>query len=176
MRPAFTIGAKPPDKEGRFCRPIQRRPDRWSSEDKFRTVLETMSMSQADFSAYCRKHGLYPEQVQRWKAAWAAGNDRAEAQARHRDTASRQARQRIKKLESELRRKDKALAETAALLALSKRPRRSGAATTRPTEQPPGSPAHRCPGREGQRDGARLAKACAVVVDFELDGLRHARL
>lgn len=96
-------------------------PDRWSSEDKFRTVLETISMSQAEFGAYCRKHGLYPEQVQRWKAACAAGNDRAEAQARYRDKNSRQARQRIKKLESELRRKDKALAETAALLTLSKK-------------------------------------------------------
>lgn len=91
-------------------------PDRWRSEDKFRAVLETAPMSEAEFSAYCRQHGLFPEQVQQWKAACAAGNDQAEAQARHRHKASRQAKQRIKKLESELRRKDKALAETVAFL------------------------------------------------------------
>lgn len=96
-------------------------PDRWSSEDKFRAVLETAPMSEAEFSEYCRRHGLYPEQVQRWKAACAAGNDRAEAQARQTHKTSRHAKQRIKKLESELRRKDKALAETAALLTLSKK-------------------------------------------------------
>ncbi len=96
-------------------------PEQWSSEDKFRAVLETVSMNEAEFSEYCRKHGLYPEQVEQWKAACAAGNDRADAQARHRDKTSRQAKQRIKKLESELRRKDKALSETAALLTLSKK-------------------------------------------------------
>lgn len=96
-------------------------PEQWRSEDKFRVVLETISMTQAELGEYCRQHGLYPEQIQQWKAACAAGNDRADEQARHNDKTSRQAKQRIRKLESELRRKDKALAETATLLTLSKK-------------------------------------------------------
>jgi len=96
-------------------------PEGWSSEDKFRAVLDTAAMSQAEFSEYCRKHGLYPEQVERWKAACAAGNDRADEQTRRARQAGRADKKRIKKLESELRRKDKALAETAALLTLSKK-------------------------------------------------------
>jgi len=96
-------------------------PEGWSSEDKFRAVLETATLSQAEFSEYCRKHGLYPEQVERWKAACAAGNDLIDKQVRRSQQASRADKKRIKKLESELRRKDKALAETAALLTLSKK-------------------------------------------------------
>lgn len=33
-------------------------PEKWSSEEKFRIVLETAPMTEADLSKYCRKHGL----------------------------------------------------------------------------------------------------------------------
>src|SRR5690625_7073915 len=36
-------------------------PGQWSSEDKFRVVLETASLSEAEFSEYCRSNGLLPE-------------------------------------------------------------------------------------------------------------------
>ena len=38
-------------------------PEDWSSEDKFKVVLETASLNEAELSEYCRKKGLYPEQV-----------------------------------------------------------------------------------------------------------------
>lgn len=44
-------------------------PNKWSSEEKFRIVLETAPMTEAELSEYCRKHGLYPEQIEAWKAA-----------------------------------------------------------------------------------------------------------
>jgi transposase-like protein len=34
--------------------------DRWSTEDKFLIVAETLTMSEAELSEYCRKKGLYP--------------------------------------------------------------------------------------------------------------------
>ena len=44
--------------------------DKWTSEDKFRMVLETASMTETELSAYCRKHGIYPEQMKpgSWRA------------------------------------------------------------------------------------------------------------
>ncbi len=78
-------------------------------------------MTEAEFSAYCRQKGLYPEQVEGWRQACMDAN----AQAAEQDKRSRQERKaehkRMKKLERELQRKDKALAETAALLTLSKK-------------------------------------------------------
>lgn len=44
-------------------------PDKWSSGDKFRTVLQTAAMTQAELSEYCRKYGLYPEQM-RYSQVW----------------------------------------------------------------------------------------------------------
>jgi transposase-like protein len=93
-------------------------PDQWTSQEKFQIVLETAPMNEAEVSAYCRERGLYPEQVEAWRDACMNANDDAAAQAKQ----LRQARKaELRQLERELRRKDKALAETAALLALSKK-------------------------------------------------------
>lgn len=93
----------------------------FSSEEIYAIVVETASMNENELSAYCRRKGLYCEQIDVWRKhcqqANAAQNTRAD-----RGLIGKQA-QRIKSLESELRRKDKALAETAALLVLKKKVR-----------------------------------------------------
>ena len=77
-------------------------------------------MSQADKSAWCREHGLYPGELEKWlSSATASLADPEEARAS--PQATRKDRKRIKELERELHRKDRALAETAALLVLSKK-------------------------------------------------------
>lgn len=96
-------------------------PDKWSSEDKFRTVLETAPLNATELSAYCRKHGLYPEQVEAWREACLSANARSEEQQKQSREAQKEDRKKIGQLEKELSRKDKALAETAALLVLSKK-------------------------------------------------------
>lgn len=96
-------------------------PDKWSSEEKFRTVLETAPMTQAELSEYCRKRGLYSEQIEAWKVACLGANAESDEQAKQHRKAAAAERKRIKKLEYELRRKEKALAEMAALLTLSKK-------------------------------------------------------
>jgi len=90
-----------------------------SSEEKFAVVLESAALNEIELSEYCRGKGLYPEQIQAWRAACLQANavvtpkvDQAQIRA--------QAKQ-LKALEAELRRKDKALAETAALLVLQKK-------------------------------------------------------
>ena len=78
-------------------------------------------MTVAELSEYCRKHALYPEQIEAWKAAFMSANALSDEQSKRNQKASKAEKKRIKKLEAELRRKEKALAETAALLTLSKK-------------------------------------------------------
>jgi len=80
-------------------------------------VIATASMDEATRSPWCREQDLYPAELDAWKqdAIAGLGEPRAVSAAE-----ARQDRRRVKELERELHRKDKALAETAALLALSK--------------------------------------------------------
>ena len=95
--------------------------EEWSAEAKFAVVVETASLSESALSEYCRSKGLYPEQVKAWRQACVEGNAQAADRRDQERTESRQTKKRIKELERELRRKDKALAETTALLVLQKK-------------------------------------------------------
>lgn len=96
-------------------------PEQWSSQDKFAAVLETASLNENELGEYCRKRGLYPEQLQAWRRACEQANDWDREQVRVNQQTSKAERQRMKALERELARKEKALAETAALLVLRKK-------------------------------------------------------
>ena len=96
-------------------------PQGWVSVDKFAAVLETASLNESKLSAYCRKRGLYPSQVKVWRAACEQANDWDRAQNKRLHDNTKNADKRIKALEKELNRKEKALAETAALLVLRKK-------------------------------------------------------
>jgi len=94
---------------------------RWSSEEKFAMVIETAALNEVQVGEYCRKRGLYPEQLRDWRRLCEQANA-ARGSAPKRASAEAQADQRrIRELEQELNRKDKALAETAALLVLRKK-------------------------------------------------------
>lgn len=91
------------------------------SEEKFAVVLETSILWAVELSEYCRAKGLYPEQIKAWKQACITGNT-TKPNKRAKQTLEQKAdKKRIKELERELRRKEKALAETAALLVLRKK-------------------------------------------------------
>jgi transposase-like protein len=107
--------------EGQVVPGDGKNPEKWSSEDKFAVVTETLAMNTAELSEYCRKKGLYPEQIADWKASCMQANATAQEIAKANREQSKQDKKKIKKLESELRRKEKALAETAALLVLQKK-------------------------------------------------------
>jgi transposase-like protein len=95
--------------------------DKWSAEAKLAVVIETATMSESDLSEYCRSKGLYPEQVKDWKQSFLRGPmSEAEVRKAVREE-SKQDKKKIKALERELKRKDKALAETTALLVLRKK-------------------------------------------------------
>ena len=95
--------------------------DNWSADAKLAVVIETASMSETELNAYCREKGLYPEQIQSWKEACLQGAGQQQSQQKEAQRQHKQSKKTIRKLESELQRKDKALAETTSLLVLSKK-------------------------------------------------------
>ncbi|MCG2606691.1 MAG: IS3 family transposase [Achromobacter sp.] len=96
-------------------------PEGWSSRDKFAAVLETAALNEVDLAGYCRERGLYPAQIAAWRAACEQANDWDRASAARLGQATKEDRKRVRKLEQDLARKEKALAETAALLVLRKK-------------------------------------------------------
>jgi len=89
-----------------------------SAEEKMFILFETMALNEVERGEYCRRKGLYPEQIEAWKKAILEGLSSPSERA-SRGTVSQQAKT-IRHLESELRRKEKALAEAATLLMLKK--------------------------------------------------------
>jgi len=96
-------------------------PEGWTSRDKFAAVLETAALNEADLGAYCRKRGLFAAQIQGWRAACEQANDWDRSSTARLSQATKDDKRQIKELERELSRKEKALAETAALLVLRKK-------------------------------------------------------
>jgi transposase len=98
-------------------------PERWSTQDKFSIVVETAAMSEIELAEYGRKKGLFIEQIQAWRDACMQANGGLAQQASQLQKDMRQKDRDIKQLGQELRRKEAALAETAALLVLRKKAR-----------------------------------------------------
>ena len=95
--------------------------EQWSSETKLAVVIETAALTEFELSEYCREKGLYPEQVKAWKQDCLAGVTSAPAKKKEEAKQAKKDKKRVKQLEKELKRKDKALAEAAALLVLRKK-------------------------------------------------------
>ena len=93
----------------------------WSAAARFDAVLSTATLDARSKSAWCREHGLYPAQLEQWQASAVAALADQALTASSDKVAARQDKLRIKQLERDLLRKDRALAETAALLVLSKK-------------------------------------------------------
>jgi transposase-like protein len=91
----------------------------FSNEDKLAIIVETAPLSEVALGEYCRRKGLYPEQIAGWEKAFIQSESTATSKADH-EQLRRQSKT-IKALQSELSRKEKALAEAAALLVLEKK-------------------------------------------------------
>jgi transposase-like protein len=93
--------------------------EEWTSEDKFAVVLETAALNATELSEYCRRKGLFPEQIATWRAACMSANASTAQQTKGQQAQSKEDKKRIRQLEKDLQRK--ALAEAAALLILRKK-------------------------------------------------------
>ena len=91
-----------------------KRTQQWGPEEKLRAVLEYEKLDEEVRGKYLREKGLYSVDVERWRSEMLAAVGK---RPKNRDAQG----QRIRELETELRRKEQALAETAALLVLKKK-------------------------------------------------------
>lgn len=96
-------------------------PENWSGKNKLAVVIETAALNEEELSTYCRERGLYVEQVQRWREAAESGADVHRPLTAEERRELQSERKKSRRLEKELRRKEKALAEAAALLVLQKK-------------------------------------------------------
>jgi transposase-like protein len=99
-------------------RPIRmKRPQDWNAKEKLAAVMEAASLSEEELGAFLRSKGLHEAQLQQWREQMLVGLEPQTVQRVKKASETK----RVKALEKELRRKDKALAETAALLVLKKK-------------------------------------------------------
>lgn len=92
-------------------------PRQWTAEEKLQVVVEAASVSDEELGAFLRERGIHEAQLDEWRRAVFGVLNSGTPKKSKRSLESRQ----IKDLQKELRRKDKALAEVTALLALQKK-------------------------------------------------------
>jgi transposase-like protein len=98
---------------------LPRRPNDWSAEEKLKVVMEATGLDDQQLGEFLRKKGLHQTHLEQWRLQMLDGLQNGFPQKKTRkDKADAK---RIRSLEKELKRKDKALAETAALLVLKKK-------------------------------------------------------
>lgn len=98
----------------------KRRPRDWSAEEKLQALNDTAKMNEEELGAYLRREGMHSVQLGQWtKEFLDAQKAMMKGPGKRRDLSGD--KKKIKELERELRRKDKALAEASALLILKKK-------------------------------------------------------
>lgn len=95
----------------------EKRPQDWTAAEQLVALHETHALSGEALQAWCREHGIFAHHLASWRAAFCAGG---------KDIASgprevRTLKDEIVKLKRDGIRKDRALAEAAALLILQKK-------------------------------------------------------
>ncbi len=90
-----------------------------SAEEKMRLVMTATGLPPEELGAFLRREGVHEAEVEQWRTAILEVLESGVAKGSGRSVDGK----RVKELERELRRKDKALAETAALLVLQKKVR-----------------------------------------------------
>jgi transposase-like protein len=95
--------------------------EQWSAQTKLAVVAETFSMTENELSQYSREKGLYSEQIHQWRNECMQGFKSTKENEVETKKQAKADKVEIKQLKKELRYKEKALAETAALLVLRKK-------------------------------------------------------
>ena len=97
----------------------EKRPQDWTADERINALMETGAMAEEERIAWCRKRGVFTHHLEQWK------KDAVTSLSLKRDHGKPKGFMRLQKenvaLKKELNRKDKALAETAALLVLKKK-------------------------------------------------------
>ena len=90
----------------------------WSPAQRLQALLESHALSGVELNAWCRERGLFEHQLKRWREAFCSTSEPDPHQSR---AELRALKVKNEQLQRDLHRKDRALAETAALLVLQKK-------------------------------------------------------
>jgi hypothetical protein len=96
-----------------------KRPQDWTAEERFQSLVETASLSPEETSAWCRARGVHTQHLDQWKKDFLLGVPLSPKPKRSLESTMLQ--KKVRSLEKDLRRKEKALAEASALLLLKKK-------------------------------------------------------
>jgi transposase-like protein len=91
---------------------------KYSKEMQLQIIIETSQLNSHDLSEYCRRKGIYAEEIAAWKKAYINGETDEQSKIKQ-ELKDKDAE--LKRTKKELDRKEKALAEAAALLVLKKK-------------------------------------------------------
>lgn len=97
-----------------------RRPQDWPPEEKMKIIIKAASLDDEQLGQFLREKGLHETHLEQWRMQMLEGLQNKSSK-RQKGKSSAASGKKIRALEKELRRKDKALAETAALLVLKKK-------------------------------------------------------
>jgi transposase-like protein len=97
----------------------EKSPQNWTLEEKLKLVIESDGLNEQATSELCRTQGIFPHHINQWKHHFITGT--ALSTDTKKQTSVKLLRNEIKELNKDLNRKNKALAETAALLVLQKK-------------------------------------------------------
>ena len=148
-------------------------PQSWTAEEKYKVVIEAAAVPEAELGEFLRKKGLHAAQLDEWRRLMKAALTTGGKTRTPSDTADKK---RLRELERELRHKDKALAEAAALLVLKKNWRCSGGTRTRTLprgkRRDPRTPRRGC--RVGRQAGESLQagrdqQSCCAALEARRD-------
>ena len=98
-----------------------RRPEDFSPAEKLRLVMEASGLSEEDLGEFLRRNGIHAPQLREWRQKVEESALGALAKPNNPRPRKSPEAKRVRELERELRRKDKALAEVTALLVLKKK-------------------------------------------------------
>ena len=98
----------------------EKRPQDWRVEEQFLALQETYGLNVEAKNAWCRERGLFVHHLVNWQAAFCKGHGNAESNLSNKHEL-RDLKEQNSQLKYELNRKEKALAEAAALLILQKK-------------------------------------------------------
>jgi hypothetical protein len=99
--------------------PKSKRPEDWSAEERLAALQQSYSLLGEDLNTWCRERGVFIHQLEQWKTDFCSQGDSVDKREEAR--ILRTLKEEIQSLERNLLRKDKALAEAAALLVLQKK-------------------------------------------------------
>jgi transposase-like protein len=96
-----------------------KRPTDWTRAQRFQALMQSSPLDAEALNGFCREQGIFTHHLETWKADFI--KETSQTENSRKSTLEKTLREENAQLKKELNRKEKALAETAALLVLQKK-------------------------------------------------------